>query len=176
MACCLSVPRHHRNQCWLLTRDVLWTCTIRSSSYYSLPWLWKVCFWNHCHLKAISPEMLKISLHAMSLKSVDFRIHPHLSGTNELTCPYCFMLPILQAQSHLYLIQFLTRWDLPHVYGAPPGPGLSTNEGTGFAPSQWETSLQSNAVSHWLGANLESALRHPWIVHLALAPRQPSYW
>ena len=25
-----------------------------------------------------------------------------------------------------------------------------------LAPSQWETSLQSNAVSHWLGANLES--------------------
>ena len=33
-----------------------------------------------------------------------------------------------------------------------------------FAPSQWETSLQSNAVSHLLGANLESALRlHGWI-------------
>ena len=28
-----------------------------------------------------------------------------------------------------------------------------------LAPSQWETSLQSNAVSHWLGANLESALK-----------------
>ena len=27
-----------------------------------------------------------------------------------------------------------------------------------FAPSQWEMSLQSNAVSHWLGANLESTL------------------
>ena len=27
-----------------------------------------------------------------------------------------------------------------------------------FAPSQRETSLQSNAVSHWLSANLESAL------------------
>ena len=27
-----------------------------------------------------------------------------------------------------------------------------------FVPSQWETSLQSNAVSHWLCANLESAL------------------
>ena len=27
-----------------------------------------------------------------------------------------------------------------------------------LAPRQWETSLQSNAVSHWLGANLESAL------------------
>ena len=28
-----------------------------------------------------------------------------------------------------------------------------------LASSQWETSLQYNAVSHWLGANLESALR-----------------
>ena len=27
-----------------------------------------------------------------------------------------------------------------------------------FAPSQWETLLQSNTVSHWLGTNLESAL------------------
>ena len=27
-----------------------------------------------------------------------------------------------------------------------------------LAPRQWETSLHSNAVSHWLGANLESAL------------------
>ena len=26
-----------------------------------------------------------------------------------------------------------------------------------FAPSQWETSLQSNAPSHWLDVNLESA-------------------
>ena len=37
-----------------------------------------------------------------------------------------------------------------------------------LAFSQWETSLQSNAVSHWLGANLESALivlRHPQDVH-----------
>ena len=29
-----------------------------------------------------------------------------------------------------------------------------------FAPSQWETALLCNAVSHWLGANLESVL-HP---------------
>ena len=26
-----------------------------------------------------------------------------------------------------------------------------------LAPCQWETSLQSNAVSHWIGANLDSA-------------------
>ena len=39
-----------------------------------------------------------------------------------------------------------------------------------LVPSQWETSLQSNAVSHWLGANLESSLcivqRSPtWVTH-----------
>ena len=27
-----------------------------------------------------------------------------------------------------------------------------------LAPSQWETTLQSNAVSHWLGVNLETSL------------------
>ena len=27
-----------------------------------------------------------------------------------------------------------------------------------LAPSQWEMALQSNTISHWLGANLESAL------------------
>ena len=32
-----------------------------------------------------------------------------------------------------------------------------------FAPSQWETLLQSKAVSHWLGANLESALNWVWL-------------
>ena len=30
--------------------------------------------------------------------------------------------------------------------------------GSRFVPSQWETPLQSNSVSHWLGANIESAL------------------
>ena len=29
----------------------------------------------------------------------------------------------------------------------------------GLRPAKWETSLQSDAVSHWLGANLESTLQ-----------------
>ena len=29
-----------------------------------------------------------------------------------------------------------------------------------FAPSQWETPLQSNAIFRWLGASLESALKN----------------
>ena len=38
---------------------------------------------------------------------------------------------------------------------------LCVQADSSFVPSQWETSLQSNAVSHWLGAHLESTLR-PW--------------
>ena len=38
-----------------------------------------------------------------------------------------------------------------------------------LAPSQWETALQSNAVSHWLGANLESALQGSLSATLAMA-------
>ena len=37
-------------------------------------------------------------------------------------------------------------------------PGFCFRADSRFAASQWETSLRSNAVSHWLGANPESAL------------------
>ena len=36
-----------------------------------------------------------------------------------------------------------------------------------FAPSQWEMSLQNNAVSHWLGTILESALLSYGIMSLS---------
>ena len=37
-------------------------------------------------------------------------------------------------------------------------PAIWIRADSSLAPSQWETSLQSNAVSHWLDTNLESAL------------------
>ena len=42
-----------------------------------------------------------------------------------------------------------------------------------LVPSQWETALQSNAVSHWLGANLASALILHVISHSYLAHTGP---
>ena len=41
-----------------------------------------------------------------------------------------------------------------------------------LASSQWETSLQSNAVSHWLSANLESALRQQWVYRILVYKKQ----
>ena len=43
------------------------------------------------------------------------------------------------------------------------GPHLYFRFDSRFAPSQRETSLQSNVVSHWLGANLGSALN--WLIN-----------
>ena len=47
--------------------------------------------------------------------------------------------------------------------GLPPAEiwdhsGQCSKTDSRFAPSQWETALLCNDVSHWLGANLESAL------------------
>ena len=57
------------------------------------------------------------------------------------------------------------KWHLdPSVYikyYTHTGPELghhSSRADSRFAPSQWETALLCNAVSHWLGTNLESAL------------------
>ena len=48
----------------------------------------------------------------------------------------------------------------------PPDVEISLRADSGLAPSQWETSLQSNDVSHWLGAKKPriSPGSH-WIIH-----------
>ena len=44
-----------------------------------------------------------------------------------------------------------------------------------LVPSEWETALQSNAVSHWLGANLESALHYRLVIFVS-ARQSASRW
>ena len=39
-----------------------------------------------------------------------------------------------------------------------PSEAWTTLADSSFVPSQWETALLCNDISHWLGANLESAL------------------
>ena len=55
MACCLMAPSHYLNQLWLLTSKVLWHS-----------------------LRAISPEMLKISILDLNLKITNLKLQPHL--------------------------------------------------------------------------------------------------
>ena len=45
-----------------------------------------------------------------------------------------------------------------HALNLIPHPLIFLKDDSRLPPSQWEMSLQSNAVSHWLGINLDSAL------------------
>ena len=52
-----------------------------------------------------------------------------------------------------------TTVERPLLMREAPDVAIYLGTDSRLASSQWETSLQSNDVSHWLGANLESALR-----------------
>ena len=59
--------------------------------------------------------------------------------------------------------ELFTKWlstlkESPSLGTIPVTTSCMIRADSRFAPSQWELSLQSNAVSHWLGANLETAL------------------
>ena len=74
-------------------------------------------------------------------------LHNGISYTGKMTSLYW-----IGAQNGLYIIkceQFITKWVLWSLWGRADSR---------FAPSQWETALLCNDVSHWLGASLESAL------------------
>ena len=57
---------------------------------------------------------------------------------------------------------------IPHDLILPVIPGIITpwcfvaRADSRFAPSQWETALLCNNVSHWLGTNLVSPVTWPW--------------
>ena len=51
-------------------------------------------------------------------------------------------------------MKYTTDWTMQILSSLSWGP----SQYPGLAPSQWETPLQSNSISHWLGTNLESAL------------------
>ena len=66
---------------------------------------------------------------------------------------YLYLYLKLRKKMYLYLYLYLIKriWPQPwymYIYRAD----------SGFVPSQWETLLLCNDVSHWLGASLESAL------------------
>ena len=75
-----------------------------------------------------------------------------------------FTLWCSYAKSKILVIKctVLVKTVIHNAYVSPLGTAyISIRAAYRFAPSQWETSLQSNAVSHWLGVNLESALSIP---------------
>ena len=70
--------------------------------------------------------------------------------------PNVMLIEVFQITLYMYMLWFIT------VFISPSTPSKNCKADPRFSPSQWETSLQSNAVPHWLGANLESAMKCPW--------------
>ena len=56
--------------------------------------------------------------------------------------------------------QISNRYNTPHnnTHNEHPGNYWYLQADSSFAPSQWETSLLCNNVSHWLDVSLEPAL------------------
>ena len=159
------------------------------SSIAHQPWVNVPCY--------ITQHWIKIYLSPMDLdKSIQsrctfrppyvhtlFLCHPRVCSVISV-CHGYFWLHDIVIQAFVSIVGWLPfrgAWFI--------GPGRSNIDmylfraNSRFAPSQWETSLQSNAVSHWLGANLKSALLllfgDPWRCYRfgsASRFRQLSHW
>ena len=96
-----------------------------------------------CYAKSMTD--LCITLHVNKQSNVKFIIvSNYMLLMMSCACMFhqpqpVFLQPSLQ-NKHSYYEEYISRAD------------------SKLAPSQWETSLRSNAVSYWLGANLESSL------------------
>ena len=74
--------------------------------------------------------------------------------TNRPSVSFEGMHPVTHGDAHVQIIRNTHMLSITHNVLLH----FHNRADSRFAPSQWETSLQSNAVSHWLCANLESAL------------------
>ena len=92
-----------------------------------------------------------------------------------LNQPWIIMIMFVVCMNNLFCIISALCWDTLHVHWltdvlAPTrhqdiskhpwwhACGYSSKADSRFVPSQWETALLCNDVSHWVGANLESTL------------------
>ena len=98
---------------------------------YSL-WKGQDCLWENCPWAVVDVCIMGCSVNTFRLS---------LNSCSKYTLEY-----VLDLQQHLYIINNCRRYQ------------SCIRVDSRFAPSQWETLLQSIEVSHWLGANLESIL------------------
>ena len=100
--------------------------------------------------------------------SITVTLHGHHGTTNHwrLDCLYNSLLGKQKNGSSYYcpFVRGVCRWPMDsghkdrEIQKACPCYDIIFRADSRFAPSQWETALLCNDVSHWLGAKLESAL------------------
>ena len=120
--------------------------------------------------------MINVGTRSTVVCLLTFELYPHL-------CPKCrynssvqnadrlFVHPLLQIYTYMCIEIHMYYFGIKLQYCNYTYCRIRA--GSRLCAGQWETSLQSNAVSHWLGANLESALSIPCF--LSLHPWFPSH-
>ena len=115
-----------------------------------------------CHLSsdiAAPRNFSEVLLCYMLMEDMCFDVRNcHVTKFSRITCLGGFQMVngIVWYQKTSVII---LRWIQKPIYRAD----------SRLAPSQWETSLQSNGISHWMGASLESALIYMvWVRHFQI--------
>ena len=123
--------------------------------------------WAHDrHLNSLAIQLFVLKLIHGNNKATIKALHylPFVLGKLEKAVTVTGGFPAQRASNtenislswHYYELDMTAVWSFklncPELWWAP------CRADSRLVPSQWETSLQSNAVSHWLGANLESVL------------------
>ena len=101
---------------------------------------------SHLYLLMISPDIT----HIWNSYHISYMINASLQLAIEILQP-CTEPSIWQLIRQTEEVTAKSKMDFLWIW-------IICRADSKFAPSQWETSLQSNDVSHWLGTNLESAL------------------
>ena len=106
-----------------------------------LIWITELNFYSEIPPK--NPFSIFLCLHTVRLASTSNSVY----WTDTIACPPGFQLG--------------QCWGPQTFWNARAGFNGKSRADSRFAPSQWEMALLCNNVSHWLGANLESAVKRP---------------
>ena len=138
-------------------------------SYSSLALSHRYIHKGACHSTTIAGTTILVPCHAVK-QSLDFKKIEHLDSSSSTghqgdITHSCAVLWALSHSVSLCLIH-QAHWMVPirecQAIQATYMSGIQDNRAhSRFAPSQWETALLCNDISHWLSESLESALRQP---------------
>ena len=123
--------------------------------------LWEV-YYPHCayHYHTLRPRHTfscqkvlffnRISLEFFPWGPIDKKSTPVCQRTSDTAC-HLIRIKGISEPTLICCLKSIFRHFVNYIYNRAYAR---------LAPGQWEASLQSNAVSHWLCVNLESALYH----------------
>ena len=144
-----QVPSHYLNQGWLSSL----MCVIRPQRVKLIKWLHAKHSGPWCSIKMSSYQYRKSHYGDKTIMRPCY-LHNGISDTGKIISLYLIRHQNLQqSRTCNGFALTLEILDIPTCMPRHSDTQCSLTADSRFAASQWATSLQSNAVSHWLGSN-----------------------